>query len=79
MGKLKRRRLRRHIKSMNLPIFRLNHGVTGEYQALCWLKSYVEGTAASEPLELVKSIVLHSPNGINSRDRLYILTLLEWC
>ena len=73
------RRLRKHIKSINFEAFRNQHGETGEYRALLWLKAYIEERAATEPLEVVKSIMRNSPNGIDADKRLYIITLLEWC
>lgn len=79
MNWLRRRRLRKHIKGINFDKWLKTYGSTGEYEAMMWLKSYSEGRAGTEPLNLVKSLVIHSPQGINSRDRLYILTLLEWC
>ena len=78
MNYMQRRRLKKHIESVNFEFFKRQHGETGEYRALCWLKAYIEGRAAAEPLQLVKSIIDHSPNGIDADTRLYLVTLLEW-
>ncbi|MCJ7828432.1 MAG: hypothetical protein MUP81_01670 [Dehalococcoidia bacterium] len=75
---LKRRRLRKHIERINFPGYLAAHGRTGEYDALKWLEAYVEGRACAEPMELVNSM-LSTPNGMNSRDCLYVWTLLRWC
>ena len=77
MGWLKRRRLCKYLKGLNFEAYKKAYGSTGEYEALLWLKAYSEKRASSEPTELVRSVVAHSPNGISAKDRLYIWTLLQ--
>ena len=79
MGWLKKRRLRKHIKSINFMEYFKAYGETGEYKALAWLNAYVEGRASAEPMELIRGMLRTSPGGINDEDRTYILTILQWC
>ncbi len=78
MGWLKRRRLRKHLKQINFDLYIKNYGRTGEYQALCWLKAYIEKRTCSEPLSLVKSALM-GPSVINRHEKDYLGTLLRWC
>ena len=78
MGWFKRRKLRRHIKALDLRLYRRNYGATGEYEALSWLKADVEGRTYAEPMHLVRSI-LNGSVIINQHQKDYLSTLLQWC
>jgi len=75
----KRRRLRKYIKNVDFSSYLLDKGMTGEYRALLWLRYYIKGESEIEPMAHVKDILLTSLDGINADERLYLLTILEWC
>jgi len=79
MNYFKKRKLKKHIKNINWKYIE-EYGAeyykqSGEYQALKWLKSYVEGRAGCEPKELINSIL---NTGREPLDRTYLLTLWKW-
>lgn len=75
----KRRRLKKHIASINFPAYLENYGSTGEYEALVWLRAYVESRTCSEPLNVVKSFLSRSSQGMTPHDMDYLSTILAWC
>lgn len=75
---LKKRKLRKYIKSIKFDLWPEKFRGSGEHEALLWLKAYIEGRAG-EPVELIFSFLEHSSKGLNSHDCSYLLTLLNHC
>jgi hypothetical protein len=76
-----RRRIARKLKGINWEeCKRWNNGwyrQSGEFQALEWLKSYSEGLASAEPLELLTAI-LSNGKGLDRKDQLFAATILRY-
>ncbi len=60
---LTRRKIRRRLKPIRWDLLELDPSLkeyretSGEYAALMWMKAYLEGRAACEPMYLVKAIL----------------------
>ncbi|MGD2072939.1 MAG: hypothetical protein PVG65_05580 [Candidatus Thorarchaeota archaeon] len=76
------KRLKKNMKEINWIVLESDkykdYRETGEYEALCWLKNYIESKAKIDPRKLIKSSLRSITPQTCFRERDFILTLLEY-